>query len=314
MVTRLAAFKHALLERNQDECPLYFAKVDVQSCFDTIPQARLLDMVGELMCTDTYRNGKHIEISPIGPLQRLDGGHVDPMPRKRYVAYSGSATDTKSFAQLVQDKFVGTKSHTVFVNTNIQRYETKHDLMHLLREHVQCNLVKMGKGYYRQKTGIPQGSVLSSILCNYFYAELERDKLDFVHEDGSLLLRLLDDFLLITTSRNHAECFMRVMHSGHAEYGVVVKSTKSLANFDVSLENHRIAKADSCDRFPYCGIFINTRTLEVTKKAEHPAATGRWMVMLGKRVQAKSMADVKNSLTVDLSRMPGQSFHRKALK
>jgi telomerase reverse transcriptase len=42
MLPKLAAFKNFLRDQQLDEKQLYFAKVDVQSCFDTIPQSRLL--------------------------------------------------------------------------------------------------------------------------------------------------------------------------------------------------------------------------------------------------------------------------------
>lgn len=273
---KLAAFKVSLKERNLDQSPLYFAKVDVQTCFDTIPQQRLLTMVESLMSMPTYQTGKHVEISPLGALQRLDGQHADPLPVKKYVAHSGAANDMVSFHHLIEKKFVGMKSNTVFVNTNLQQQETKDDLMRLLREHVERNLVKIGKKFYRQKQGIPQGSILSSILCNFFYAEFERDVLDFALGDECLLLRLLDDFLLITINQQHAERFIRVMHHEHSDYGVVVKSAKSLANFDAATEaGHRIPRTDSKDKFPYCGVCIDTITLEVNKKSERSARIGK---------------------------------------
>jgi telomerase reverse transcriptase len=277
MLPRLAAFKASLKEQNLHASPLYFAKVDVQTCFDTIPQARLLSMVEGLMSLQVYQTGKHVEISPLGALQRLDGQHVDPPPAKRYVAHSGGTKDMGSFHQLVEDKFVGTKSNTIFVNTNLQQQETKDDLMRLLREHVERNLVKIGKKFYRQKKGIPQGSILSSILCNFFYAELERDVLSFALGSDSLLLRLLDDFLLITVKRQHAELFIKVMHRGHADYGVTVESSKSLANFEVVTDGgHRIPRSASDGKFPYCGISINTETLDVGKKSDQSTRTGKW--------------------------------------
>jgi telomerase reverse transcriptase len=275
MFPKLAAFKASLRQQNLEEEPLYFAKVDVQTCFDTIPQARLLSMVESLMSMQAYRTGKHVEISPVGALQRLDGEHIDPLPLKKYVSHSGGAKDMASFQQLVRDKFVGLKSNTVFVNTNLLQQETKDDLMRLLREHVERNLVKIGKKFYRQKKGIPQGSILSTILCNFFYAELERDILSFALGPDCLLLRLLDDFLLITVNRQHAERFIRVMHRGHAEYGVVVKSSKSLTNFEVLTDaGHCMPKAGPDGKFPYCGVCIDTVTLEVSKKSERPTKTG----------------------------------------
>ena len=199
------------------------------------------------------------------------------MPLKRYVAHSGAAADTVSFSQLVQDKLVGTKSNTVFVNTDLQWHETKDELMQLLREHVERNLVKIGKRFYRQKTGIPQGSVLSSILCNFFYAQLERDVLGFALGSDCLLLRLLDDFLLISTSQESVDRFVKVMHCGHPEYGVVVSSAKSLANFDVTTKDRvQIPKTAADAAFPYCGVCINTTTLEVSKRSERPHRAGKW--------------------------------------
>lgn len=269
MFPKLAAFRSSLQEQGLVNSPLYFAKVDVQSCFDTIPQKRLLGMVESLLSMEGYQTGKHVEIRPLGQLQRLDGQHVNPLPLKRYVAHSGAAGKVEPFDHLVRDKLVGTKANTVFVDTAVQHVETKDDLMQLLREHVERNLVKIGKRFYRQKTGIPQGSVLSSILCNFFYAELEREALSFALGAESLLLRLLDDFCLITTKHEHAEKFIKVMHRGNEDYGVKVKAAKSLANFDMVTEDgYSIPKSVSEFKFPYCGVLIDTRTLEVSKDTE----------------------------------------------
>ena len=276
MYPKLVAFKESLRQKGISDRRLYFVKVDVQACFDTIPQARLLRMIDSLMTGHAYHTGKHVEVSLLGPLQRLNGSHVNPLPRKKYVAHSHAATDTTPFHQLVQDRLAGTKANTIFANTNMQRCESKDDLMQLLREHIERNVVRIGKRFYRQKAGIPQGSVLSSILCNFFYAELERDVLDFALGDYCLLLRLLDDFLLISTTEEPAKRFIRVMHQGHPEYGVVVKAAKSLANFDVTIGNgERIATSGPDGKFPYCGICIDTATLEVSKKTERPEKAGK---------------------------------------
>lgn len=317
MFPRLAAFKSSLRNQGLEYSPLYFAKVDVQACFDTIPQTKLLTMVETLMSMQSYQTGKHVEISPLGALQRLNGQHIDPVPVKRYVPHSGGAKDMASFPRLVQNKFVGTKSDTVFVNTNLQHQETKDDLMRLLREHVERNLIKIGKKFYRQKKGIPQGSILSSILCNFFYAELERDVLSFALGDDCLLLRLLDDFLLVTVNRHHAERFVRVMHRGHPEYGVVVKTSKSLTNFEAYTDaGQRAPQSDSNSKFPYCGICIDTKTLEVSKKSERPTRNGKFCPVSHEISKQDNLlcADIEDSLTVDLSKMPGQTLHRKALK
>jgi telomerase reverse transcriptase len=298
MLPKLAAFRTSLQRRNMQDSPLFFAKVDVQSCFDTIPHRRLLSMMDSIMSMQAYRTGKHVEISPIGALQRLHGqqGDDEPAPIKRYVAHGSGATEAIPFNELVDKQLTGKRVNTVFVDTNMQRQESKAELMHLLCEHVERNMVQMGKRFYRQKTGIPQGSILSTILCNLFYAELERDVLGFTLNEDCLLLRLLDDFLLISTSRQQAERFVRVMHEGHAEYGVTVQASKSVTNFDVQVDGGWIGQCEPKSRFVYCGMRIDTRTLEVSKHGG-----------------AASKREVEDSLTVDLCKVPGQTFHRKAL-
>lgn len=61
-------------------------------------------------------------------------------------------------------------------------YSRKQDIIALLEEHITENLVKIGNEYYRQMVGIPQGSVLSAILCSFFYGDLERRKFKFTQD------------------------------------------------------------------------------------------------------------------------------------
>ena len=74
----------------------------------------------------------------------------------------------------------------------------------------------MGKTFYRQKVGIPQGSVVSTVLCNMFYAGLRRwiQLADHLQDADGLLLRLIDDFLFITMNRDHAKQFLQLMNDG----------------------------------------------------------------------------------------------------
>src|SRR5277367_4355254 len=72
----------------------------------------------------------------------------------------------------------------------------------------------MGKQFRSQKVGIPQGSVVSTILCNLFYADLEKKKLPFLTDSDGLLLRLIDDFLFISMNQDHAKRFLQYMNDG----------------------------------------------------------------------------------------------------
>jgi len=59
-------------------------------------------------------------------------------------------------------------------------YIKRDDVFNLLREHLFCHSVAGNadfgmKRYFVQNRGIPQGSVLSSILCNFYYGSIEKN-------------------------------------------------------------------------------------------------------------------------------------------
>ena len=179
-------------------------------------------------------------------------------------------------------------------------------------------MVKIGKKFYRQKEGIPQGSVLSSLLCNYFYADLEATHLDFLDPKESLLLRLIDDFLLITTNRRHAKRFLEVMHEGLPEYGVTVNPDKTLVNFEVAVKGRKVSRLLGNGGFPYCGSFVDTKTLDVMRDRERRKDMSELLVPLQTIIprhcaNLSTCAVVQDSLTVEHTRVPGKAFGKKVL-
>lgn len=322
----------------------YFVKVDVQAAFDTIPQAAMVELLEKIPGHGVYKESKHVEVSlPLdyehNPANNDDTNINNPKkklkPTKRWhstttsfpsVTTTATSTTSPSISILPQqDSVATTKKNTLFIPSHSStKLHTSSSLLSLAREHITQNLVKIGKKYYRQKTGISQGSVLSSTLCNYFYADLERSQglaflgLGTEDDDGegrgisrdgnTLLMRLIDDFLLITTSRSKARRFVEVMHRGFAEYGVSVSAPKSLVNFDVCVDDthhHPVSKlrGRGSTKFPYCGLLIDTRTLEICK-----SGTG-----IGGEVENKRDTVVFNGITVEYSRNQGRNFRRKVL-
>jgi telomerase reverse transcriptase len=235
---------------------LYFVKLDIQACFDTIPQQRLLQLVEELVSQESYHITKHVEIDS-------HGVDLRGYPRRKFAARAAPVTKQQHLPDLISNGSHPRKPNTVYVDTINQKVQGAEELLDLLDEHVRNNLVKMGKEFYRQRSGIPQGSVLSSLLCNFFYAELEQKVLGFLRPAESLLMRLIDDFLLITTDPNQATQFLQAMLRGQPTYGVTVNPTKSMANFTAAVDGIHIPRLEGTLLFPYCGCLIDTRTLEI---------------------------------------------------
>ena len=219
-----------------------------------------------------YCISKHVEIKP-GEGYKEAGANTKP--RRKWIALARPPTNRQSFKDGLESDVAVGRRNTVFIESINHHRRNKDDLMELLAEHVQNNMVKIGKKFYRQKEGIPQGSVVSSLLCNFFYADLEAKHLHFLESGNSLLLRLIDDFLLITTESSHAKRFLQVMHDGVPEYGVRVNPDKTLVNFEATINDKKVPRLIGSRLFPYCGSFVDTNTLDITKDRERKKDMGK---------------------------------------
>lgn len=268
---RLSGFKESLRKERQG---LYFAKVDVRGAFDTLPQDAVIRLMASVPTQGRYTINKHVEVKPGEP------GQQGSKPIRRWLSTAQGQSDSLDFSERVEDRLGSRARNTVFIDQAVKKTHSAGELMALLQQHVEQNLVKLGKKFYRQKKGIPQGSVLSAILCNYFYADLEDRHLGFLRGPDCLLMRLIDDFLLITTDKGKAEEFVQIMHGGLPEYGMEVNPKKTLVNFSMTIGEEPIGRVTDGQWFPYCGTIINCKTLEITKDVERRQAAGMSEVFL----------------------------------
>ncbi|KAL9607167.1 MAG: hypothetical protein Q9167_007891 [Letrouitia subvulpina] len=271
---RLKSFKQNIVSAKGGIPTFYFAKADVQSCFDTIPQDQVVKLMKQLASKDEYQIFNHAEIKPSDVHGYRVGGTSQLRPARKFIASARAPLDFQTFDEAVNTSLANRKKNTIFVDKVVPSFHQKEKLLSLLEDHVERNIIKIGKKFFKQKKGIPQGSVLSSLLCNYFYADLEHEELSFLNCEESLLLRLIDDFLLITTNQEHAKRFLQTMHNGVESYGVQVNPAKSLVNFASDINGTQLARLGSDMLFPYCGTMINTKTLEISKDRDRARGTG----------------------------------------
>lgn len=299
---RLKAFKDELENRasvSQNKPvalpKLYFVKLDIQACFDNIPQKQLLHLITDLVTEESYRITKHIEIKP-----SVNGAQGKPF--RKWVGRAAPLKKQQHLPDFLANESQIQKPNTVYVDDTEQKIQDADWLLNLLDQHVRNNLVKIGTEYFRQRNGIPQGSVLSSLLCNFFLAELERNMLGFLQPADSLLMRFVDDFLLVTTDVNQAMQFLQTMLRGQPSYGVMVNPSKSLVNFTASVDDIYIPRLEGSTRFPYLACLIDTRTLEIHQD-QHRALEGGDLAATA----------LSNSLTVETNCLPGHTLKRKVL-
>ncbi|KAK5952675.1 Telomerase reverse transcriptase [Knufia fluminis] len=285
---KLSAFRSEL--RVTDKQRLYLVKTDIRSAFDSIPQTKLLDLVYQIFKQKQYCTVKHAEC-------KLAAAPADKSSSRTGVKFIKCAMPAGSAlkSDALEAFNLASKRQTVYSDTDQQQPISAEQAKRLLEEHVQANIVKIGKKCYRQSVGIPQGSILSSLLCTFFYNDFEAKKLSFLEPRSSLLLRIIDDFLLITTERADAIQFVKAMKAGDASYGIVVHPEKSLVNFDMAIDGVQIPRLSDTTSFPFCGLSINSENLQVSKD----------------RVRKDNV--VANTLTVDLHGHAGEKLKRRLM-
>ena len=231
-------------------------------------------MISVIASEEEYRISKHMEMKPGEDFR----SNAASKPVRKWIALAHAPDYLDTLEEALENELAPGRKNTIFVENVVSQVRDTREILNLLAEHVKNNMVKIGKKFYRQKEGIPQGSVVSSLLCNYFYADLERKHLGFLKPNESLLLRLIDDFLLVTTNRTHAKMFLQVMHNGIPEYGVQVNPDKTLANFEATVNGKKVERLVASNSFPYCGSLINTKSLNITKDRDRRKDLGMWFV------------------------------------
>ncbi|KAL9095597.1 MAG: hypothetical protein Q9165_002029 [Trypethelium subeluteriae] len=297
MFPRLRQFRDRLNVPAHSGNALYFAKVDVRSCFDSIPQQKIMAFMEGLITANDYRTARYAEIKALFTGNTTSGKDSSTNISRKFISHGYNGDDFFDLQHILNDGLSESKAKTVFVDSVVQKVETRDNVLNLLSEHVERNIVKVGKKYYRQKYGIPQGSILSSLLCNLFYAQLEKENLSFTGDSDCLLLRMIDDFLLISTNQAKAHHFLQIMHDGLPDFGVSVKSEKSLTNFPAAVNGFPITTLPQDSPFPYCGSLIDPTSLNITKD----------------RARIRALGPISNTLTVEFSKHPGHAFQRKTL-
>ncbi|XP_048774211.2 telomerase reverse transcriptase-like isoform X2 [Ostrea edulis] len=268
--------------------PLYFVKTDIRSCFDGILQEKLLDILQNLLSKAPDED----VITRKFVSHHVSGGRVVCKFKKIASGFGEYIPDFEKFIKkFIEDNKL---SNMVFVNQMINQQMHLEEVFEKLKCHVLSNLIKIGGQYYKQTLGISQGSVLSTLLCNIYYGQMEERFMP--KQADEIMMRMVDDSIFVTPYRERAEMFLSKMIQGNSEYNFSINTDKILVNFDCEHELLGRMKRNVGEWFPWCGLLFNTKTLEV-----------------GNDLLRYQGVRMRHTLTVDVSMTPGLTMRKKLL-
>ncbi|XP_062265963.1 telomerase reverse transcriptase [Platichthys flesus] len=245
--------------------PLYFVKVDVSGAYESLPHDKLIEVLGQVLSNDhdelfTTRRYAKIWVDSHEGLKKTFVRQAD------FLEDNIGSTNMKGFVTSMQKK--GKVHHAILVEQLFTSDLHSKDVSQFFTQMLTGSVVQFGKKTYRQCRGIPQGSVVSSLLCCLCYGHMENVLFKDVSKNKGCMMRLVDDFLLITPDLHEAQNFLKILLSGVPQYGLVVNPQKVVLNFQAS------GSTDSCPDirvlpphclFPWCGLLLDTHSLDVHK-------------------------------------------------
>lgn len=253
---------------------LYFVSVDISKCYDTIRQEHLLGIMEDVIQDDQYLIQQHLVTYQSKGEDRIVRKPLRKIgPLESFFRFHDLATSS-------------TYNDAVFTmgNRGAGKIVKKEDLRNLLAKHLKFNVVvipgRYGKRYLWQTCGIPQGSKISSFLCNYYYGGMDIELIKKISNSNqpldndsstpcvNVLIRIIDDFILISTDKDCANRFIKKMEEGEPILGANINKEKTLANFDAQTDKSNQPRKSLVviagrTFFPWCGVLIDTHTAEV---------------------------------------------------
>uniref|UniRef100_A0A8C0WZD1 Telomerase reverse transcriptase n=1 Tax=Castor canadensis TaxID=51338 RepID=A0A8C0WZD1_CASCN len=256
--------------RAQSPAPrLYFVKVDVTGAYDAIPQDRLMEVVAGIIrpLKNTYCVRRYAVV------RRAARGRVHKSFRSHVSTLSDLKPYMRQFVEHLQD--TNALKDAIVIEQSSSLNEASSGLFDFLLRFVRSSVLRIGCRCYVQCQGIPQGSILSPLLCSLCYGDMENKLFPGVQQDG-VLLRLVDDFLLVTPHLAQAKAFLSTLIQGIPEYGCVINPRKTVVNFPLEggdLDGAAPLQLPAHCLFPWCGLLLDTQTLEVSSDYSSYART-----------------------------------------
>ncbi|XP_052259795.1 LOW QUALITY PROTEIN: telomerase reverse transcriptase-like [Dreissena polymorpha] len=267
---------------------LYFVKTDISNCYDSIIQEKLVQIMESIIKEELQEEcvvRKYFTFT-------LQGGQVRKTYQRHAAQLSNFIQDFTNFAksQVIEKNLHG----VVFVDKVLYQHLSTETVLQILRSHIFNNIVKVGRQYYLQNEGISQGSILSTLLCNFYYACMEHDHIAL--QSDELLMRVVDDYHFVSPSLERATGFLRTMLAGIKDYNCHTNVDKVMSNFSCSVVENQSIEYIETGWFPWCGLLFNMQTLEVAMDYTRYAG-----------------ASIKDTMTFDFVREPGKTFKRKLI-
>lgn len=253
---RILTFRNDLLKKNKTLPVLYMIKFDMKECYDRLNQNALKESIAGIFKEDNENTTYHVR----------EYGTLDEFLKLKRVR-TLIETEVQNFNIIMNSKDedeAGSRSYGTKVDKVKTLSISKNKIIEVCHSQIEdatC-LVKNKEGQYdlfKRKRGVFQGFSLLGIFCDILYSTMVLKEFKFLWEatEDNLLLRLVDDFIFITSNKDTLKKVKDKISSNELQkYGAFVNHEKTV---EINGE------AGSSNKMTFVGLDINCLTLDVKK-------------------------------------------------
>lgn len=226
----------------------FIGVLDLEKCYDNVDTKLLYDTVSQVLNGDDDDAHSLLQEPALNLIHKYAVCHSMASMNKvmtktlRIVSRSGNVHPCSEAAAEIAAKYRNSLISDGVVYPKISNKEA----LRLIKIHLFSHIVRIpaissarfaskstsssstkDSAYFTQIKGIPQGSVLSPLLCNIYYGNAE--KIVFGSEESAarlgiddgrtVVLRLMDDYIVISTEQSCAQYFLQRAHQCLKPFG-----------------------------------------------------------------------------------------------
>lgn len=224
---------------------LYFIKFDVKECYDTLPQNEIKKVVMKMV------NKNQVYFMNSTPKCNLLSG------------VSGVKRDYVTIDEVTRDLDFNDNNNALplLYSGGFATSLRGEEIISIVESQLEHSCTTLRGEWYSRKRGVFQGLHLSSLFCDLIYDRLVDEEFNFLDARESIVLRLADDFLVLSTNKDSIMKSRKLIENGFPNYGIRINKVKTFFNVtDVGQDELGI------DTFSFCGLQISIKDLSVLKQ------------------------------------------------
>lgn len=255
----IGKYKHQLQTKNNGILPkLYMVKFDMKHCYDQLNQAKIIECFESL-----FKEKEGDETSYY--IRKIEECRDFTLLNRKLRALIKDDSNVEEFDIL--KAYESKTNNNILIDRNTTQKLTKSQLLDIIKGQVLHSTIRVGNKLFKRNRGVFQGFPLLATFCDMVYNNLVDENFEYLLHSpiDSLLIRLVDDFIFMSTDKQQCKDVYNLFSSDRIQdYGAFINSEKtSWINFqdDIGI----------CEEVKFVGLVIDSAKLEITKGIEDVA-------------------------------------------